>query len=312
MFPYLRTKKQFLKDCRTLSYKIEKRGNDEYVLIKNNEQEVRQRPFPCEECGQSHCSDFGGPCRVDDNTIYVSTVVGWLIHNLNLTNWGADNNNSPLVRSEIIENHPTNAFVSFSSIKSWCRSITKYMYDVLYDYRIPNSIMVGLEYYIDYSGNDSRTRVDMILAGYGLQDNSKRKRIAIIELKQWNRINIHQNNNRIMWTRTEESAIDQVRAYVNKITEAISGSQEQGNDPIQFIPYVYMHDCDTIDRADGIRCWFSRDGHIMYDKSPREANDRIPVFLKDSAANFSGYLANDFNGSQRKSKKDYKGIKESV
>lgn len=87
MFPYLRTKKQFLEDCRTISYKIVKDKNKEYVLEKlsqSDEKKIRlmTAPFPNNNCGceNFHCSDLAGPCT-KNKVIYVPTLVGWLIHN---------------------------------------------------------------------------------------------------------------------------------------------------------------------------------------------------------------------------------------
>lgn len=325
MFPYLRTKKQFLEDCRTISYKIVKDKNKEYVLEKlsqSDEKKIRlmTAPFPNNNCGceNFHCSDLAGPCT-KNKVIYVPTLVGWLIHNLNIAEWGKISSNNV---SSNIGNNKTEARVSFSSIKSWCRSITQYMYEVLNNPNVPESIMVGLEYYIDYSGNDSRTRVDMILAGYGLSGRKEEKRIAIVELKQWSNIDIQKVNGKIMWTTNEESAVTQVCSYRDKIITAIGANPEQVSDPIQIFPCVYMHDLGsqekTIKNTGKHDIRFSKDTNagtkqyayaalknnaaltnrfrVMYEYG---IDNGVPVFLKDSADEFAKYIGGVFNCSSK-------------
>ncbi len=245
MFPYLKSKSEFLKDCEKILYKVDDSegfyrliNNDEgyYSYIRgckyqdenhNDENHndvnlnsklckgiIKSEGTPCElPCEFNRChwlldDNYHSPCEECGN---ISEIVALLVENVNKANWGES-------EDDRIGN------VEFSQIQAWCQSVCIYMHDVLKQVTNEN-IVVGLEFYTDNTVDD-HVRADVILAGY---DKDQNKKIVIVELKQYTEK--YSPNE-------EDKAINQVKSYCKSIRDSVDNF---GALKIELIPCVYFH-----------------------------------------------------------------------
>ena len=230
MFPYLKSKKDFLKDCENVRYHVEGDGSDQnpFVFVRNNEGEdgYYSHTRGCEYldklckggCHYTRCPripDRGNysECCLDCGCI--SNLAVYLTENVNRANWGETNQASI-------------GSVSFSQIQAWCQSVGVFIHDVVK--RIKNdNLVIGLEYYNENNINDNNfhCRADVMIAGY---DNFGRKKMVIIELKQ--------NDNNHFEEDDVTSALEQVVLYSNSFREMF---EDFDSLELDVIPCVYFH-----------------------------------------------------------------------
>ncbi len=236
MFPYLKNKKDFLNDCETIKYKIRflnENNNDQngfYQIVNRdggregfycNTRGCNKNRRKCEKCPQSeNCiyrrcplydrnHDYGG-CKECRN---ISEIVKWLVHNVD--NSYATENKHALGDSNIGNIH-------FSELHAWCQSVGVFMRDVVMNIKADN-ILIGLEYCLDNRLND-HVRVDFMIAGY---DVEKVKKIILVELKQYDKEYIDNNNIEL------DDIANQIIDYYYSI--------KNQNDEITVLPCVLMH-----------------------------------------------------------------------
>ncbi len=233
MFPYLRSKDDFLCDCEHIRFKIDKSTGDYRLVehpvpqhgyfgaIRGCDHESRR----CKGCDEkTRCaripatSPFWRGCTENDDIPpceNVSEIVAWLTENVNKADW----HSRATVGIGSIE---------FGRIQSWCQSLGIFMHDVVR--RLPGgNLVIGLEHFAENTIS-ARTGsphyiLDMIIAGYGIDG---RKKVIIIELKQ--------NDNSRYSTADRDDAVDQVKAY----RDSILGSLDNMSD-LDIIPCVYFH-----------------------------------------------------------------------
>ncbi len=231
MFPYLRTKYEFLKDSESISYRITKTDN-KYKIDTLNDAGFYNRIRGCKrdnprckgcetyiECypfrahPREKKSDAYTPCRECSN---MSELIAWLINGISSADWHklSDKNIGR---------------VSFSEVHAWCQSVGIYMHEVVKSLEADN-IIIGLECYKDDS-NTSNTRADMMIAGY---DRLGNPRIVIIELKQWDDIYINETGS--------IKLISPIKQVSNYATLMQKNASEAG---IDIIPCVYIHNLRT-------------------------------------------------------------------
>lgn len=216
MFPYMKLKREFILDCETVEYgtvnaETINRGHKPYGLTRGCSEN-------CKACtgysGFMMCdriqTGVSDPCK---DCSSISRLVGWLIENINLANWGRS--------------------VRPSEIKAWCQSLGIFIHDILKDDNIPNEIAVGLEYYAD---NDESCRADVILAGYGVNNTDT---IMVIELKQYSGLEFvnpdpatgqfqemisYKPAGSRCWGRNEKNVAMRVNDYKDYIVNSLAGS----------------------------------------------------------------------------------------
>ena len=258
MFPYLKYKEEFIKDCEDARFSLEKTEEKSYILRENNLSEKgfysqtrgcsykincdgnSKKIKKCEICPNNACKwiyDEKKTSAVEENSRddqheyiencmgngesgcrNISSLVADLTENVNKANWGQEKGISV-------------GTVKVKLIQSWCQSLGIYIHDVLK--KVKGRVAVGLEYYKDNS-EEGPGRADVILAGYG---RDKRGKIIIIELKQ--------NDNRYFTTHknssikdAEDKAHEQVISYCRSIENACEDPEKT---KIDFYPCVYFH-----------------------------------------------------------------------
>lgn len=123
-----------------------------------------------------------------------------------------------------------------SEFRSWENSL-EYMYKVLNDNTIPNDSGVAIEYNIPQTSK----RVDFIISGYGKENKPN---VVIIELKQWDNVNIIESQDAIVEAYTGGGIRRvvhpsyQARSYAAMISDYNQNVQEMS---IMLHPCVYLH-----------------------------------------------------------------------
>ena len=228
MFPYLRTKKEFLRDSMNINHRVVQDG-DCYKIVKSDETSfygrirgcMRDNPY-CDGCDEfRECYPFEEykrrgdsyePCK---NCDQMTELTSWLINNINSADWHATSNEKI-------------GKVSFGEVHAWCQSLSVYMRDVVKNITSDN-IVIGLECYKD-SSISTNFRADMMIAGYG---DEGRPCIVIIELKQWSASFIQKKNKKL------NEPIKQVANYSTIL-------RKNSNDAdIKIIPCVYVHNLSS-------------------------------------------------------------------
>jgi len=133
-----------------------------------------------------------------------------------------------------------------SEYKSWKNSM-QYMYNVLNDNEIPSNSGVAIEYNIP----NSDRRIDFILSGLNQENKGN---TVVIELKQWNDINLVEGRNGLVETYTGNAMRKvthpsyQVWSYCTMIEDYNTYVQ---NKDIKLNPCAYLHNYD-INKNDNI------------------------------------------------------------
>ena len=123
-----------------------------------------------------------------------------------------------------------------SEFRSWENSL-EYMYKVLNDTSIPHDSGVAIEYNIPQTSK----RVDFIISGYGKED---RPNVVIIELKQWDKVDIVESQDAIVEAYTGGGIRRVVHpsyqawSYAAMIRDYNQNVQEMS---IMLHPCVYLH-----------------------------------------------------------------------
>jgi len=131
-----------------------------------------------------------------------------------------------------------------SEYKSWKNSM-QYMYNVLNDNEIPSNSGVAIEYNIP----NSDRRIDFILSGLNQENKGN---TVVIELKQWNDINLVEGRNGLVETYTGNAMRKvthpsyQVWSYCTMIEDY--NTYVQDND-IRLNPCAYLHNYDTNEKT---------------------------------------------------------------
>ena len=126
-----------------------------------------------------------------------------------------------------------------SEYKSWKNSM-QYMYNVLNDNEIPSNSGVAIEYNIP----NSDRRIDFILSGLNQENKGN---TVVIELKQWNDINLVEGRNGLVETYTGNAMRKvthpsyQVWSYCRMIEDYNTYVQ---NEDIKLKPCAYLHNYD--------------------------------------------------------------------
>ncbi|MCR5012492.1 MAG: DUF2075 domain-containing protein [Lachnospiraceae bacterium] len=231
MFPYLKSKKEFLWDCENPSFHFEiNPDNQNQILLVENTNDNNgsygntrgcdyNNPLCKGNCSKIRCShllncyDYLHPNTIPNiECNSLSNLIALLSEALNKSNWGAD---LP---------HGVGS-VSLSTIQSWCQSLGIYVHDVVKKIH-REDVVIGLEYYVENTVNE-RARVDVIIAGYG---NDGRGKLFIIETKQ--------NDNDHYDANDPEDAEEQVMSYYTSIRRSIYNFDDLF---IDIYPIVYFH-----------------------------------------------------------------------
>ncbi len=220
MFPYLRTIKEFIEDCETVCYKIE---SNELIPIESTREEGKSL-WDKKTCNYIHreiCKDQSckpGICyRTCNGCDHVSRLVGWMIKRVNSANWGDDYGSNGIGN------------VHYSEVYAWCHSVGYYMYKVLKPLK-DYDLVIGLEDYMDNSfeiDGSRHVRADIVIGGYGDNNDEKEKRIAVIELKN---------------KYDDDAAKKQAFYYCKSLnTQICDEKNSTEDDPIAFYGCVYLH-----------------------------------------------------------------------
>ncbi len=264
LFPYLKTIKEFIKDCETITHRIVKNG-DSYECVELNEAEKKAANRNCIlDCSKKTQKS----CRECEN---IPAVCAWLIQSVDQVNWAPGKQNAVHT-------------VNFSEIRAWCMSLCVYMYDVLKPLADENwELLIGLEYFLENrrgikANGKNHTRVDVMIAGYGRENNKLKKTMMVIELKQysdviWSKDGIKITYDYNGYQKTEESPNYQVKYYSDNIARSVGRS-------IRIVPCVFMHNLyGTGYNSDSPKKYFVRDEHgIIKDTRVTFMDDPILIF----------------------------------
>ncbi len=257
MFPYLKSIKEFIQDCETISHEIEYNKKTGLYECKKNRKRTNESWSGCDKA-KNNCKNCN---RVTD-------LVAWLIQNVDQANWGK--NKKYGVRT-----------VAFSEVGAWCRSLCDAMYEVLKPLENKN-LIVGLEYYLedrqqaDKTGK-SHNRVDVMIGGYGINDEIIEKRLLVIELKQYSEVLWSKDGHNITYFYnndkcTEESPNYQVKFYCDSMDD----SMQKAGVSLKILPVVFMHNLFF----DKIRTGSFDKGNIQYNKQENYIYDNDAKFGK--------------------------------
>ncbi len=286
MFPYLKPVKEFLKDCETITHKIEKNSKGIFVC------EQLKTGYTDHGCLVTCDSKKKGSCSCCKN---VPAVAAWLIQSVDQANWG--NNRSHGL-----------GHIDFREVRAWCHSLCVHMYEVLKPLEDMN-LFVGLEYYLEtragfVEDKKKHYRVDVMIGGYG-KDNSTEpvERLMVIELKQYGNSSWDKDGKTLTYeygndTVSEESSNRQVKFYCDSISKSIDKNSIA---PDNIIPCVFMHNLakDKIEYDPGTPFDDSSDG-VLYDNRVKYRNKPIPIFISEPQEHdrykaFRSYICETFD-----------------
>lgn len=307
MFPYLRTKKEFLGDSERINYRVEQRlnGNDGYQLLKNPERSFYGRTRGCERNNHrcSGCYKYRD-CEFDLNDedrywrckecLAVSDLTAWLVNNVNLASWKVPDKNDRI------------GSVKISELHAWCQSVGVYMHDVVKCIETDN-LVIGLESYTDET-SDSHVRADMIIAGFG---DDGHPIIIVVELKQWSREYIVRKKIKLY------DPVSQVVSYASLLKDK---AETAG---IEIIPCVYLHNLSrddlgdlpenvtenidlNLDENDALVCTANEDENV--NENIIEDDWEVKMFLRESS--FGSFLNDLFTDSENEAKDIIKRLKQ--
>jgi DUF2075 family protein len=162
---------------------------------------------------------------------------------------------------------------SESEINSWDKSMI-YMYKVLNSCDIPDDINIAIEYMIPANS----MRIDFILSGLDEVNNNS---VVIIELKQWDKINLIGDENNIVETylggrlRKTIHPSYQVSTYSSLISEYNEAVQTE---PISLYPCAYLHN------------YFKTEDDPLTNNIYDEYLTKAPVFTKGDTLKLRGFI----------------------
>ena len=273
MFPYLKTKEEFIKDCEDSRFTLEKKEEKRYILRENDSgkkgsySQTRGCNYKINSEGSRYFENCIGSCKSGCSNL--SSLVAELTENVNKADWGQGNKERV-------------GTVKIGMIQSWCQSLGIYIHDVLKN--VKGRVAVGLEYYMDNT-EEGNGRADVILAGY---DNNKRAKIIIIELKQ------HDNEFFLMpearsMKQIEKSAVNQVVSYCKSMENSVTDLKKLKTD---IYPVVYFHNyfSDTIGKK---TVFDGREVGIFYGGNDKEKDKTAGI--KEMSRFISGIITDDKN-----------------
>ncbi len=293
MFPYLKSKDEFIRDCENIRYNVAGEGKPSlpYVFTERDNENIgffsrirgcsHDNRFCEGQCSSTDCECiekdevFAESCKSCTN---ISEVVVQLTENVNRASWRKIETNGI-------------GDVSFLQIQSWCQSVCVYMHDVVKHTKNDN-LYIGLEYYSDrMETNSYHCRADVVIVGYG---GDGRGKVLIIELKQ--------HDNEHFKEDAKRNAANQVKDYCNSLKASMSDDVD-----IDVIPCVYFHnytkaecirDTDEVcvcyggtvqckDKTDGIIEMSHFIDEIMSQKEPEYDAKNIIIKMKSSIKTLS-------------------------
>ncbi len=288
MFPYLKPIKEFIRDCEELTHKIVRSG-DSYECVELSESEKKAAGrgciLDCSKRIQKLCKE----CES------IPAVVAWLIQSVDQVNWAPGKQNAVHT-------------VNFAEIRAWCMSLCVYMYDVLKPLADENwDLVIGLEYFLENrrgfkEKGKNHTRVDVMIAGYGRENNKLKKTLMVIELKQYSKVIWSKDGCEVTYDygyqKTEESPNYQVQYYSENIARSVGKS-------IRIIPCVFMHNLDGAGfSSESPKKYFVRDEHgIIKDTRVKFMDEPVLIFSAndknktDPYDMFRDHIRNQFDHS---------------
>lgn len=160
-----------------------------------------------------------------------------------------------------------------SEINSWIHSL-EYIYKVLNDQDIPNDIGIALEYMIPGTSK----RIDVLLSGY---DNTHAANMIIIELKQWQKIEIITDSDSIVKTfiggRLREQTHPSYQAWSYKEL-LLSFKEPLQKGTIHLHPCTYLHNYPKIDK------------NILLQSQYNKYTSQAPVFVNGEIPDLRNFI----------------------
>jgi DUF2075 family protein len=162
---------------------------------------------------------------------------------------------------------------SESEINSWDKSMI-YMYKVLNSRDIPDDINIAIEYMIPANS----MRIDFILSGL---DEKNDNSVVIIELKQWDKINLIEDEDDIVETylggrmRKKPHPSYQAWTYSSLISEYNEAVQTE---PITLYPCAYLHN------------YFKTGNDPLTNNIYNDCIAKAPVFTKGDTLKLRGFI----------------------
>lgn len=172
---------------------------------------------------------------------------------------------------------------SLNEIESWNNSMN-YMYKVLNTTQIPNDITVAIEYKVPASSR----RIDFILSGLDEEDQYS---VVIIELKQWKKLNVVEDEDGIVETLFRGRIVKtphpsyQAWSYAKLISEY---NETIRHEQISLYPCAYLHN------------YFQTENDPLTNNLYENYIVEAPVFTKGDALKLRGFISLYIKKSDRK------------